>query len=551
MKKRTIRGMALGLTATSIITVTSGCGKKDVAKDVAIPKNASIVSTDADNVYNDNAYYTGATYTFNGQEYKEAHDPSNEYIINEYAGVSYDNGLNTNNLFFVRIDGKIYLATKLTDINENNIVSKYYAVDTGDFLGQTLNINWYARATKNIDKIIPPGAETTEYKVSVDDDLKDNSYFNGEYGLGKNLCRESIINATSIFSGSTLTKEQIDNLLTDPLLTTSFIEKYYYPSSITYSREDYTFIPLRYSGAVGIGTSSYTVGFNGKTSTYFNEMLQFVIEDGYNTRKIVGYRASTNQNDKGFNYIYDIGSSSYLDLSQFNVLDVRKVVDSKTVGEIRKKLNMYYPIDNLEVVSTSNLEGDDVFEKYYISMRGEYIGCDQYKYEILGENEPVSLYGNYDGASLSIFKNGSLKTTSSGAYNGMTISLQECLIRNDLSNYIKDTYTDEELSILLIKLRNKELDLGTPINEIMESYKKINIKDIVVIDTSKESGDSVIVDSDQKYYVLIPDDMQSSIKEKHPNVTYYEICDHTGFGKISFDRKSIRIDNLMKIFYIA
>lgn len=546
MKKKTIRGMALGLAATSIITVTSGCSKKDVS----IPKTASIVSKDADNVYEDYTYYTGGTYVFKGQEYKEAHDPSNEYVVNEYTGISYDNGLNTNSLFFIRIDGKIYLATKLTDINENNIISKYYAVDTGEFLGQTLDINWYARATKDIDTIIPPGGtKTVEYKVSVDDDLKDKNYFNGKYGLGKNLCRESIVNASSLISESTLNKEQIDKLLTDSLLTASLVEKYHYPDVITYSREDYTFIPLRYSDSFGITTRSYTVGFNGKTSAYIKEMYQFAIEDGDSTRKIVGYRASINKNDSGFNYIYDIESSCYLDLSQFNVLDVKEVVASKTVGKIRQEFEMYYPIENLKVVSTLNLEGDDVFEKYYITMRGEYVTFDTYDYEILGEEDLIALAGSYDGSRMCFAKYGSLKTTSDGEYNGIMDSLKECLTRNSLSNYIKDVYTEEELSLLLIKLRNKELDLGTPINEIREAYKKVSIEDIIVVDTSKESGDSVLVEGEKRFYVLIPYEQSSSIKEENPDVTYYEICDNTGFGAISFERKFIVIDNVLKTFY--
>lgn len=549
MENKTIRGMAFSLAATSIIMLTSGCSKKDVS----IPETASVVSEEAENVYSDYTYYTGGTYVFKGQEYKEAHDPSNDYIVNEYTGISYDNGLDTDNLFFIRIDGKVYLATKLTDINENNIISKYYAIDTGEFLGQTLDINWYARATKDIDTIIPPGTITVEYKVSVDDDLKDNNYFNGEYGLGKNLCRENIVNALSLFSEKNLTKEQIDSLLTDSLLTTSIVEKYRYPSLTSYSREDYTFIPLRYSDVFGLTTRSYTIGFNGKTSSYLDDMWEFVIEDGDSTRKIVGYRASINQKDSGYTYFYDIESSSYIDLSQFKVLDAKKAVGSKTVGEIIKGLDnsskVYYPIDSLKVISTLNIEGDEVFEKYYISIRGEYAMVDTYKYEILGENEPVTLSGNYDGSRICIAKNSSLKKTSLGADNGMMISLQECLIKNDLSSYIKETYTEEELSLLLEKLRDKELDLGEPASEIREANRKISIEDIIVVDTSKESGDSVLVASEKKYYVLIPYEMSPSVKTSNPDMTYYETCDHNALGGISLERGYIRIDNLSNTFY--
>lgn len=550
MKNKTIRKMALGLAVTSIIAVTSGCSKKAVS----IPKTASNVSEDAENVYEDYTYYTGGTYVYKGQEYKEAHDPSSEFVVNEYTGISYENGLSTSSLYFVRIDGKIYLATKLTDINEDNIISKYYAIDTGEFLGQSLDINWYARATKDIDTIIPPcGTKTVEYKVSVDDDLKDNNYFNGEYGLGKNLCRENIINATSVFSEKTLTKEQIDNLLVDSLLTACIVEKYCYPSFTSYSKEDYTFIPLRYSDGFGITTRGYTVGFNGETSWYLNYMWQFVIEDGNSTRKIIGYRASTNELDRGYNYIYDVESSSYLDLSQFKVLDIKEMVGSKTVGKIREGLDSssetYYSIDDLKVVSTLNLEGDDVFEKYYIAKRDELTIGNTYKFNVLGENENIALSGTFDGSSICIAKNGSLKVTSLGAYDGMMISLKKCLEINSLSNYIKETYTEEELSMLLIRLRSKELDLGEPLSETREAYKKINIEDIVVVDTSRENGDSVLVEGEKKYYVLIPYESSSSVESENPDVIHYKICDNTGFGAISLERRFVLIDNVAKTFY--
>ncbi len=550
MKKKTIRGMALGLAATSIIATTSGCSKKEVS----IPKTASIVSEDADNVYEDYTYYTGGTYVYRGQEYKEAHDPSSEYVVNEYTGISYEDGLNTSSLFFVRINGKIYLATKLVDVNETNIISKFYSIDTGEFLGQTLDINWYARAAKDIDTLIPPGGDkTVEYKVSVDDDCKDINYFNGEYGLGKNLCKENIISATSLFKEGKLTKEQIDNLLVDSLLTSSIVEKYLYSSFTSYSREDYNFIPLRYSSLGGIITDAYTVGFNGNTSTYLKDMWQITIEDGDTTRTIIGYRASINQKDNGFNYIYDIESSSYINLSQFKVIDSKKMVGSITVEEIRKRFNnsqsLYYFADNLKLISTINLEGDDVFEKYYIVSREEQSIGGVYRYETLGDNEFVAISGNYDGTSLCIVKNSSLKITPVGSYEGMMISLKKCLEMNGLSIYFKDTYSEEELSILLTKLRSKELDLGVPLSETTEMYKKININDIVVIDTNKESGDSVLAQSEKRYYVLIPHERPANMETENLDVAYYEICDHTGFASISFERKFILIDNILKTHY--
>lgn len=545
MKKKTINKLALGLAATSIVSVTSGCSKKDVS----IPKTAYILEEDADNIYQDYTYYTGGTYVYKGQEYMEAHDPSDNYVTNDYNGISYKDGLNTSDLFFLRIDGKMFLATRVIDINEDNIVSKYYDIDTGEFLGQTLDINWYARATKDIDEILPPGSltKTREHSVYVDNNLKDINYFNGEYGLGKNLCRESIISATSLFSNDKLSCEQIDELLDNKLLTSTLLESYNYPNMIPYTREDYTFIPLRYSDVFGITTQGYTVGFNGKTSTYLNEMIEFEVEDGDTTRKIIGYRGSTNKDDIGFNYIYDIESSRYIDITQYKVLSVKTALTYKSVDNIRRECDMYYPIDDLKVVSTKNLDGEDIFDKYYVAIRDEYAVGDTYKYKVLGEYDNVTLAGSYDGSTMCICKNGSIKLTTLGEYNGIMVPLKKCLEDNGLNDYIKDVYTDEEISMLLSKLREVELDLGTPINEVRDAYKKINMEDIIVIDTSIENGNDVLVDSDKRFYVLIPYEVSNANGDK--NTKYYRICDDSGFASINLERKYILIDNVYKTFY--
>lgn len=552
IKKYTLKKIVFGIAATSIVTVNTGCTNIEAS----IPKTASVAieNSNDNNIYGNHIYEGNSdVILYKGKEYKEAYDPSDEFVVNEYKGVSYENGISTNSLYFIRIDGNIYLATKLTDINEDNIISKYYAIDTGDFLGQTLDINWYARAIKDIKTIITPETEKSEFKVSVDDALKDNFYFNGEYGLGKNLCKENIINATSIFSDKIISKKSINILLNDPLLTTAYVEKYNYPSFYSYSKEDYTFVPFTWYKDFFQLNSIYSVAFTGETSWYLNNMYEFVINDGNNTKSIFGYRASLNQTDSGFNYIYNVESSSYLDLSQFKVLEMKKAIGSTTVGKIREKLSIsseeYYSVNDLNVISTMNLEGDDVFEKYYISMRQENVGSSIYEYKILGENERVALFGRYDGSKLYIRKNTSTKKTSEGSYDGMMISLKKCLEKNGLSNYIKETYNEEELSTLLVKLRNKDLDLGIPLSETDENYKKINIEDIVVIDTSRENENSlVLIPSEKRYYVLIPYEPLAE-SDNPSNEVYYKICDETGLCSISYDDKIVKIDNILKRFY--
>lgn len=540
MKNRKIRGIALGLAATSIMTISSGCGKRT---PVSVPETASISSDNVDSVYSGHSYDPDTIIVYKGQEYKQAHDPSSEYVVNEYTGISYNNGLNTIDLYFIRIDDKIYLATKVVDINENNLISKFYAIDTGKFLGQTLDINWYARVTKDLEKIVPPSEEASIYEAYVDDDLKDKDYFNGEYGLGKNLCRESVISATSLFSEEKLTKEQIDKLLSDPLYTAILIEKYYYPCSVPHIREDYTFVPYRTDILWGFLTINRDVAFNGEVSTYYNKMYKFLIKDGDSTKTIYGYRASSNINDNGYNYVYDIESSCYLDLTKLNILEEEQVTYNNSVDGIREKLGLHYSIDDLKILSTLNLEGDEEFEDYYIIKRGNWLNGEIYSFDVVGEDS-FFLIGNYDGSHffISDVDNLLIKSTPYGEYNGLMEYLEECLKKNDLSEYIKDYYTEEELSMLLVKLRDKELDLRNPFSEGKKQYQRINIEDIIVIDTSKESGDSVLIEADRSYYILIP----NSLLEDTDSINRYEVCNGT-YASIHSEKKFIKVGSVYAV----
>ncbi len=550
MKYKLIKKVALGLAATAIITVTSGCQEKESD----IPKTAVIETGEFQNVYEDEPTFdaSGESVTYKGHVYAIAHDPSTEYVTNEYTPVSYENGINTNQLFFVRINGNIYLATKLVDKNENNIISKYYELATGKFLGQTLAINWYARATSNIEQVVPKGGKPKVYSATVSSELLDNNYFDGEYGYGKNIVPEAVINASSVISDTRLSKEQIDVLLTNTLLTTSYVENYLYDGLVSMPKEDYYFIPLRYTDGFGIVTWGFFAGFRGETSYYHNQMQEITIASEEGEKTLVGYFGSTNKNDNGYNYVYDISSGTFVEVSSCNIISKKGIVSKITVGEIRNRffpsLTESYPIESLKVISTKNLEGDDVFEDYYIVMREKYVSGDTYRYQVLGEEEFVSVAGAYDEAHLGIAKNGSFKLTTAGEYDGRMMPLQECLTKNGLSHYEKETYTDEELTLLLVKLREKELDLGDK-QPLTESRTKINAEDIIVVDTTKEDSDYVLVGSEQRYYVLVPYEMSEEIQQQYPNRKYYEVFDHSALCGLSVEEGYLRIDTLGHDFY--
>ena len=555
MKNENIRRLALSLAATSIISTFSGCN----AKKVNIPETAEITTnSDSESTVSVESDYS--TYLsekpgiveIDGQEFMEAHDPTTEFVENEYNGISYENGLSTSELYFIRANGKVYLATKLVDVNENNIISKFYAIDTGEFLGQVLDINWYARSLRMADNMRIQTQEPS-YNISVDNDFKDKNYFNGEYGIGKNLFAGNVIPASSVISDEKLSKEQIDALLSDNLYATCIVEKYLY-NYIIYNKESYVFSHVRVMPRFSTLTLYVTWAFNGTTEHYTNDLQQFTIDDNNTVRKIIGYRSSVNKNDSGFNYLYNIESSKYIDLSQVKLLDTEKMLAPYNTERVRDELDCdYYRLDFLDLVYTGNLEGDDVFEKYYITKPESKDISGVCFYQVIGDDDTVSITGSFDGASLALEKDNFAftKVTPANSYAGVTVPLKKCLELNGMSYYEKYSYSSDEISFLLNKLRSKDLDLGKTISETSQQYKKINVKDIIVIDTTKENNDEVLVDNGEKYYILIPSERKCD-SEKFP-VIYYDVCNYVPAksASISVNGNYALVDDYLKTYYAA
>lgn len=547
---RKIKNLKIYTSAMTLATslLLTGCSEEQSH----VPITATITSETLENAYDEEpSTLVGDSITYNGRIYTAAHNPESEYIETEYNGFSYDDGIDTDCLFFVRVDNKTYLATKLTDKNENDVISKYYEINTGKFLGQTLEVNWYARSISQITNIIHKNSPLKEYSLLVNDSLFDQDYFNGEYGLGKNLFSGAIINASSIFSEERLSKQQIDLLLNDELLLSCYTEKFIYQSMIPVAKENYTFIPLRSAcDFVGLITSGYYIGFSGETSYSYNQLQRLTIENNEGQKNIIGYRASITNTDKGYYYFYDILSGKFIDISNYRIIDVEDIHSNETIDDIRKQSSLIqtYSLDNLNVILTLNLEGDCTLDDYYIVMRGDYFTCSTYHFDVVGENSELSISGNYEGTSLCIGKkDGSYKITPLGSYNGMMNSLEICLRENGMCSYIKDTYTNEELMILVNKLRDHELKF-----ENISSYQqtnKIALKDIVVVNTNKENGDFVLENDGKQYYILLPYNMNIDIKDTNFDKLYYETSDHSAFAAISIEHGYIKIDNLMETFY--
>lgn len=548
---------------TSGTTALTGC-----SDEVNIPETAITTNSDISYVYNSDPgqllhYLGGETVRYNGEAYTLAYNPESEYVTNDYTPISYENGLKTSSLFFVRLDGKIYLTTKITDKNASNIISKYYAIDTGEFIGQTLEINWYARAISQMKNVMPKKSKKQEYFISLDNDINDWDYFNGEYGLGKNLFQGSIISASEIFDEEKLNKNKIELLLSDPFLVESYIEEYEYPHYISFSKEDYTFVPGKKEIYYLIGDTEYIyyVLFQGETSYYYNELQKYLIDDGNETKEIIGYRSSINSLDNGYNYFYDILSSEYMDISVCKILDEENAYSS-TLNDIRKETSIenvdYYNLSDLKVISTKNMQyfvEDGEFEKYYIASLGERyiessgeycpIDGELYEYSVINNDENITAIGTRDGSSICISKNDKIISTPNNSNYNSVISLKDFLEENSLSGYIKDTYSNAELNMLILKI----CSLNNEKEQLVE--EQINANDIIVIDTNKDNMDSVIKssESDKKYYILVFDENRNIYD--NPILIYYNTCNNDGTAMITPEKDMVLIRTLETIPFSA
>lgn len=440
MKYKLIKQGIFSLTASVVIMATTPLNVHayEYTDDPMNTTNETLFGEDRDINFEDNWQgWAGKN------DWKEMLEPS--YTTNEYSMYHYES-ITTQDLFFVRIDGETYLATKLIDTNASNIISKYYAIDTGDFLGQTLEINWYARAVEQAKKMLGDEHKNKTdnkeiFNVNVSEALGDQNYFNGEYGLGKNLPISSIINVSDVFSNKRLSCKQIATLLDyDPIYLATFTDKYRYNDYIFRTKEEYTISIPDHTYYLGINIVQplikeryCTVLYSMEASSYIaEEKKYFYFQTDNGTKTIVGYRASNNPNDSGYHYLYDIESSNIIDLSHYYKLTETFSSGPDTIHDIRSSItnpmNNCGNIDEILVLDTRNLEGDQSFEDYYLITRKNYDTKMENPvfFTSIAESKSNSITGNYDLSTLTIMKDGNYKCTPENQNMWDISTLRDC-----------------------------------------------------------------------------------------------------------------------------
>lgn len=272
-----------------------------------------------------------------------AHEPT--LIAESLDTLDLEKLTSTEDYNLIRIEGKTYLTKSFTEQNEQNELTKYYDIDSKEFVGQTISVAAYNRAYN-----VETEEKSTTSTVIVENELCDTVEFNGEYGYGKNLPQEAVLPLTSFVKSEIPEQTQLDYYKTDSQALNEKIE------------EEYEFEPIsvvEYTNYVF--TNEYSLfGKEKKVSFEENEhlkdkpLLQVVyVDDMDKEQTIIGYRASEHSNDKGYNVFYDIVTGNLYQLDQLRIkmlANLRK--DSYTIAELK---DLFYQTE-VEQISTEQQE---------------------------------------------------------------------------------------------------------------------------------------------------------------------------------------------------
>ena len=540
MKNKTIKTLALNLALVMSLTACGGTNssysndsshkgeldKPETGYEQQVntnsEKNSVVITESSQNNTRKQSFkslgggeYFSNTYTYKGEDYICALDPSLYYIKKEYKEVSYEDGITTDSLFFLRFDGKTYLATEVIDCDKDNIIHKYYDLTTGEFLGQVLEINWYSRiANQLVEKFGYPDVEDCKkmggrkpYKVSTDYYLRDFNYFGGRYGLGKNLCSANIISAKNFFKTQKITGDNIKALLEDSLILDAQIENYKY-TDMEITCHDYKFIILGKEFLLYYYDNSYA--YVQGTYTMTNQLMKFSIDGG---EVLYGYRASMNELDCGYNIIYDITNGTYHDLSLvkyscegIETISISEILElashSKNMDQnicYNKEDSIYYNQEDLYVYSCQSLDGS--LHNYLM----------QYKESDRLNGDKYTVFdGGFTLAHSHTYENGEahVKIEETGVHmsHGKVNSLKKFLDLNGLSQHFKNEYSSKQLNRLCELVENCYMKKAADIID----YENLSAKDIIVVDMSKLEECKCTIQNpealDCDYYILVPNE---------------------------------------------
>lgn len=249
--------------------------------------------------------------------------PNEDYSSTNINSTISDNIYNTANYRLIYLDGKIYLATfKEVEENKPNINGlicnqinyEYYDVTSGEFIGKVLesapneiHINGFSGAA-----------------------FLDSEYYNGEYGYGKIIPSYSVTPLSDIIKSSNFTQDEYDYLTSDSEDLHKLIKnsKVFNKQVIVNFFVDFFFNYKEYGATVKL--HKYTCFDKNGDENIF-----------------IGYKCSYNENDLGYNYIYDIITGSIKYVGKFKMDGFASVTEEefdnsekKSILELEQELSL-------------------------------------------------------------------------------------------------------------------------------------------------------------------------------------------------------------------
>lgn len=242
----------------------------------------------------------------------------------------------------IRLDGKTYLTKGFKEENKVQEITKYYDINTGEFVGQTLTVASYNRAYYE-----EPEERDETTNTTIENEVMDYLEFDGEYGYGKNLPSVAILPLTDFVKKDMPTESDINYYSYDSETLNENIETNYAFEPITEAvYTDYTF-----TNKYSLFGKCSRISYESKEYKNDKDLLQIVFVDKDVEQTIVGYRASEHPNDKGYNCFYDIITGKLYKLDELHVkmLATLRRADY-TIQELK---NMFYPSAAEELATQS------------------------------------------------------------------------------------------------------------------------------------------------------------------------------------------------------
>lgn len=298
------KGLPILLSITTCISVLNGCKSK---KD----DNKYIYET----VYEEDSKYECVE-----NEQKAIHqfiEFENEIDLEILKSIE-----TVDKYYIIMLDEEIYLAKKNIIQKDEDIITEFYDVKTGEFIGQISETSTYTRAleeAKTAKRKADLGAglfiECTTPEVEFQN--SSHKYYNGEYGYGKNLPFAAITSLSDVYEEETLEEKDIEFFSSNTKELKDFLEnKIIYSTLKVKTQDNYKFIYLWNNDYYNASDKEPSYYYQDTYYHYYRPIQITYIGKDEQSSKIIGFRLDYKENSDNYNIIYDILTHKLYDINE-------------------------------------------------------------------------------------------------------------------------------------------------------------------------------------------------------------------------------------------